>query len=638
MLTNRIQINFTGCLQAYVTRILTAILLLNTGFSTAALSFYDHHAFSPEWEKLTVSCYPGIINRPDCPPADAVDDKHIKQLYENRSWKHISKLPFDPLELGIQARSPIQHARTRIIGPTQDDGLRSLAAKIWMIENAQHTIDMAYYIFTRDKAGYALLGALCNAVKRGIDVRIIVDSIGSLHPTHSELRAVETCAGNAGFMKNENSEITKNRARVQVVIFNALSKVTSWANRRSHDKLLVIDGHFPDKAIVMTGGRNISLAYYGIHADGSSDPTAYRDVEIILRPAVDDATDSATVGNVSEIYYSILFLNKGNKRIWPADNPDTERRQREKAQQSLEFFKSQPAMQQKMNDMNTYMTTGFRDSKVRLAHELDNLSNVRVVTGVAENKSRNPNSITYILYEVSETDSGSKSSNVLRIISPYLFVAKYFDDDGNLILDGAKEVHKWLDEHPKGRLEIITNSVLTSDNIFAQSIIDMELGPRLLLSPELSEAWLSSLNDGEMNPALVQSDEWKKQVNHPQIFIYETGRLDSVKLPAGTEHYGKLHAKFITGSEYGFIGTSNFDYRSRLFNNEMGFFYQDDQLSQDLIDVFELLKSTSYRWGSPEWLQMRREVMKLKGMKGWSVRHQRGIYKFMKATGIDWLI
>ncbi len=35
-------------------------------------------------------------------------------------------------------------------------------------------------------------------------------------------------------------------------------------NRRSHDKMLVIDGHYPDKAIVLTGGRNVSLDYYGI--------------------------------------------------------------------------------------------------------------------------------------------------------------------------------------------------------------------------------------------------------------------------------------------------------------------------------------------------------------------------------------
>ena len=94
------------------------------------------------------------------------------------------------------------------------------------------------------------------------------------------------------------------------------------------------------------------------------------------------------------------------------------------------------------------------------------------------------------------------------------------------------------------------------------------------VSPELRKVWLSSLKNGELDPKLVESEEWKRQVNHPQIFIYETGRLDSVKLPGGTDHYGKLHPIFNTGNEYGFVGTSNFDYRSRLFNNVMGFFYE----------------------------------------------------------------
>jgi len=35
---------------------------------------------------------------------------------------------------------------------------------------------------------------------------------------------------------------------------------------------------------------------------------------------------------------------------------------------------------------------------------------------------------------------------------------------------------------------------------------------------------------------------------------------------------------------------------------------------------------------------MRREVMEIDGIKGWSTRHQRGIFKFLRATGLDWLI
>jgi phosphatidylserine/phosphatidylglycerophosphate/cardiolipin synthase-like enzyme len=157
------------------------------------------------------------------------------------------------------------------------------------------------------------------------------------------------------------------------------------------------------------------------------------------------------------------------------------------------------------------------------------------------------------------------------------------------------------------------------------------------LTPELEAAWLSGLKGGELNAALVASEEWQRLVNDPQIFIYQTGKLDAAVLGNGSAQYGKLHAKFFIGNNAGFVGTSNFDYRSRLFNNELGFFYESDEVQQELIAIFEDLKADSYRWGTPEWLEMRKQVMALGGMKGWTTRQQRSIFRFMRTTGLEWL-
>jgi phosphatidylserine/phosphatidylglycerophosphate/cardiolipin synthase-like enzyme len=272
---------------------------------------------------------------------------------------------------------------------------------------------------------------------------------------------------------------------------------------------------------------------------------------------------------------------------------------------------------------------------VRLAHELANLTNRNVVTNTEKNLADNPNSIMYLLEVLSEE---LDKENKLRVVSPYLFMARYYDKEGKEIRDSVTDTHRWLADHPGSRMEIITNSVLTSDNFFAQSIIDMDVGPRLLLSPELEEAWLSGLEAGEIDPSLTTSDKWRKQINNPQIFIYQTGKLDARVLGKGEANYGKLHAKFIVDGNGGFVGTSNFDYRSRLFNNEMGFFYENKDVDALLNTFFEELKQSSYRWGSAEWLQMRKEVMKIRGLKGWSTRNQRLIFKFMRTTGLDWLI
>jgi len=166
----------------------------------------------------------------------------------------------------------------------------------------------------------------------------------------------------------------------------------------------------------------------------------------------------------------------------------------------------------------------------------------------------------------------------------------------------------------------------------------METAPRLLFTPEMRESWLAASGPEEMSAELVNSDEWHEIVSHPRLKIYEIGRLDSVKLGEGDKNYGKLHAKFYVESDIGFVGTTNFDYRSRLYNNEMGFFFLDEDLAADVQASFDDLINISYRWGSPEWFQLRKEVMGLKGMKGNSTRNQRRYYKFFKKTGFIWYL
>jgi hypothetical protein len=580
---------------------------------------------------------------------DTIDESEfatdfIPMIYDQRTWYPPSKLPFDPIGFAKKVDIPVNDARTKIIGASYQDALDSLAAKLWMIENAEYTVDLVYYIFTRDTAGYAILGALCNAVKRGVDVRIMVDSIGSIHPNHNELRALETCAEEAGFIRDQHGNPTDKKARVQVVIINALSKVFVRMNRRAHDKLIVTDGHVAEKAIVMTGGRNVSVSYYGIHNDGSPDPTAYQDVEIILRPHLERSEEADTVGDVTTYYYTMLFLHSGNRRLRPLSDDEAfewegnyytyvYREERDKAQQSLALVKSLPDIQASLDKMPAYMNEGYRTSWVRLAHELGNLRNPKAVTGVEENLRRNPNSIQTLKDEITGLADPSTRA---RIVSPYFFMARYYDEEGNEIFDGVKEIHKWLEEHPGASFELITNSVLTSDNFFTQAVIDMDTAPRLLLSPELLEQWLASLEKGEFNPELVESEAWKKMINNPRIKIYETGKLDSVYL-GGDKQYGKLHAKYIMFDGYGFVGTTNFDYRSRLFNNEFGFYFKDDEIYNDLNDVFEELKANSYLWGTPEWLEMRKKLMEQEGKKASTTRNQRAIFKFLRGTGLEWL-
>ena len=84
------------------------------------------------------------------------------------------------------------------------------------------------------------------------------------------------------------------------------------------------------------------------------------------------------------------------------------------------------------------------------------------------------------------------------------------------------------------------------------------------------------------------------------------------------------------------MGTTNLDYRSRLYNNEMGFFFTGDELRQALIDEFDALKEQSYLWGSPEWLELRAQVRELGGIKGRSARKQHTTFTRLRTTGLHW--
>jgi len=578
-------------------------------------------------------CPAGTQALPGCPPAQAVDLPEVDAWYNARTWIPSSRRDKDLLQVGMEADIPVQRARAKLLGSNMRDALYSLALKIHLIQRAEHSVDAVYYIFKGDLVGLAVLGALCDAVERGVDVRLMVDSMGSAALDNNLLRALYSCQWNAGFVSNLDGVMSTRPARIQVILFNPITHFSGNPNRRSHDKLLVVDGFAPEKAAVVTGGRNISLDYYGLRADGSRNDDTYLDAELFLRP-VPRERPKYTVAEVAEIYFSLLAGFKGNRHLQTrvAITGRTGYAQtRGRLKRALRELQSLPAMREALAEMPDYENQGFDEGEVLLAHEFDNLINQRVVSRVLQNKENNPNSITGLL---SQVDTGDDKN--LIVVSPYLFAARYYGENGEVLLDEAAELKKWLDEDPERKLDIITNSVLTSDNFFAQAIVDLDMAPRMLLDRQHIDQWREVAGKQETSSKLLGSDSWVELVQNPRLRIFEMGRLDD-RLFGGATEYGKLHAKYILTDEVGFIGTANFDYRSRLYNNEMGFFFRSEGLRSALIEDFEQLRDRSYRWGSPEWLQMRHRLMEQSGMKAFTTRQQRGLYRLLKVTGLYWL-
>lgn len=133
------------------------------------------------------------------------------------------------------------------------DGRSAFAARMLMIESAQHSLDVQYYIWHDDVTGHLLLDALRRADARGVRVRLLLDDNGitGMDPVLAALDALP------------NTEVRLYNPFLQRR-FKALGYLTDFRrlNRRMHNKSLTADN-----AATIIGGRNIGDEYFDA-ADG----------------------------------------------------------------------------------------------------------------------------------------------------------------------------------------------------------------------------------------------------------------------------------------------------------------------------------------------------------------------------------
>jgi cardiolipin synthase len=133
------------------------------------------------------------------------------------------------------------------------EGQRRLEALIALIEGAQRSLRLLYYIYSEDEAGQRVRDALTAAVQRGLSVSLIVDGFGS-------------DASNEFFIPLEASGASVCRFAPR------------WGRRyllRNHQKLALAD-----ESRVIIGGFNVSDDYFGIPAED-----AWRDLGLLVEGA-----------------------------------------------------------------------------------------------------------------------------------------------------------------------------------------------------------------------------------------------------------------------------------------------------------------------------------------------------------------
>jgi putative cardiolipin synthase len=155
-----------------------------------------------------------------------------------------------------------------------NSGIDGFVTRIQMIDAAERTIDMQYFIFRGDKTGLLIAEALKRAADRGVRVRILVDD-------------GDTVAGDQKILA------LGRYPHIEVRIFNpfdyrghnaVLRQLDFLVHKgrldyRMHNKLMVVDN-----CVALIGGRNVGAQYFQVEPESQfADDDAFAAGEIGAR-------------------------------------------------------------------------------------------------------------------------------------------------------------------------------------------------------------------------------------------------------------------------------------------------------------------------------------------------------------------
>lgn len=203
------------------------------------------------------------------------------------------------LAASLQSKEPPKNSAIIL----QETGWDALSQRLALVESAEHSIDIQYYIWNSDKSGQYLASRLVAAAERGVKVRVMLDDI-NLNEREDLLVTLDA------------------HPNISIRIFNPIptrSGVAKWLNflgdfdrlnRRMHNKSFTVD-----EAFAIVGGRNIGDEYFDL-----SDEINFRDRDVmVIGAAVNEIQNSFTKYWNSRWSYPVNLLGQGATATLPND-------------------------------------------------------------------------------------------------------------------------------------------------------------------------------------------------------------------------------------------------------------------------------------------------------------------------------
>lgn len=409
-------------------------------------------------------------------------------------------------------------------------GPYALDTRLALVQRAERSIDLQYYVLQNDATGRTLMRALRDAAARGVRVRLLVDDLFTAD-TDDLLQGL---AAHANIEVRLFNPFPAGRA---ALLTRFLASATDFArvNRRMHNKMMIVDG-----AMAVAGGRNIADEYFMRHEQAN-----FVDLDAFVVGAVlprlqgffDDYWNNPVVFPLQAILppdEPAELLRAGFDRLTGATTTPPPVPPMANAVDVLGYGPISEELNFGRLGLVWAFATAYADPPERLK-------------GMGASYALVPlEDVESVGYSVRDMIRGARTAVVLT--SPYLVPG----ERGMALIAGQRE---------RGvSFKMLTNSLAATDEPLVHIGYRKYRHQLLALGVDLYE----------LSPVRVK----------------RASRLGFL-----TPSQGRLHAKTVVadGSKV-FIGSMNFDPRSDKINTEMGLFIDSPALAREVLRLMDLDK------------------------------------------------
>jgi putative cardiolipin synthase len=397
-------------------------------------------------------------------------------------------------------------------------GVDGFRARMQMIDAAQRTLDLQYYIFRGDETGRMLTDRLRHAADRGVRIRLLVDDGDTIAGDEQVLRLAALPSVELRIFNPASYRGHSRLLRKLEFLVNA-----PRLDYRMHNKLLVVDN-----AVALVGGRNIGNQYFQVDPESQ-----FADEDVFTAgPIVSELS-----GTFDEFWNSSLAIPAEALGPGPPATGVMARTDDENAS-----HKSNPQVPTSGGiDYASLLATsdlleGIISGRLPLVW-----AHAQVVYDSPDKKVVASGAQPGRLIEGSVVESVRAVQSELLLVTPFLVPAA---DELQLLKDLRRR---------QVRVRVLTNSLESTPELVAQSGYDRYRVPLLEDGVELYEI-RSLLGSVRGSGQTAKVSRFGSYALHAKLYVYDRQKV--------------------------FIGSMNFDQRSKRINTEIGLIIDSPELSQ----------------------------------------------------------